>query len=523
MNFEFTDREKRWQKSLREFCLRNLKPEVIREFEEKKEVPFELLSKAAKLGILGASIPRQYGGSGLGAKEGCLAIMELAKFWSGFSLIALANLTLSGFPILRLGNESQKTKYLPGICKGEKFGALAITEPEAGSDAANIKTIAVKTENGWKVSGRKRFITNGSFADVIVFDAVTDPELKAKKKSAGMSLLIFEKGMPGFTVEKLEEKMGLLSSPTAELVFEGILIPPENILGNEGDGFKNKMKVLDESRVYIASQAAGVAEGAFNLASRYAQERIIFDKKLIEFEFTKYKLAKLFAQIEASKLLIWRAIDLKERGLEFGVAASMAKLYASKIGVIASDEAFQIHGGYGYMKEYMVERYYRDAKVVEVYEGASEVQRLVIIRYLIDKGLNRREEESEFLTLLEKASSQEDLLSLRQLYIEAQTALFKEDVWKIGLDPEQKYKLTSENQIVPFSLAWLATEFEAGKLLLWKTLSSGDNLTKDLCYIFLSDLCRDLLGLDCWIKIAENYKKSVRNVVENIVSNSNVN
>ncbi|MFC0561123.1 acyl-CoA dehydrogenase [Halalkalibacter alkalisediminis] len=378
MNLRFTDEQEMMRKMVREFAEKEITP-FITQMEEHETFPRPILEKMSELGIMGIPIPEQYGGSEMDFTSYIIAIHELSKVSATVGVILSVHTSVGTNPILYFGTDEQKQKYVPKLATGLFLGAFGLTEPGAGSDAAGLKTTAVKDGDAYILNGSKVFITNGGEADTYIVFATTAPGTGAK----GISAFIVEKDTPGFKVGKKEKKMGLLGSNTTGLVFEDARVPVENLLGQEGDGFKIAMANLDFGRIGIAAQSLGIAEAAFEAAVAYAKERKQFGKAIGLQQGVAFKLAEMATKIEAAKLLTYRAANLKDKGIRCGQEASMAKLYASRAAVEVAIEAVQVFGGYGYTKEYPVERFFRDAKVCEIYEGTSEIQRLVISKQLL--------------------------------------------------------------------------------------------------------------------------------------------
>lgn len=376
MNLGFTEEQKMMRKMVRDFAQTEIAPFVER--MEKGEFPREILRKMGELGLMGIPIPEQYGGAEMDFISYIIAINELSKVSATVGVILSVHTSVGTNPILYFGTEEQKQKYVPKLASGEYLGAFCLTEPSAGSDAASLKSKAVKDGDHYVINGSKVFITNGGEADVYIVFASTNPELGSK----GISAFIVEKDTPGLVIGKDEHKMGLHGSRTLQLSFEDMRVPVENILGEEGHGFKIAMANLDVGRIGIAAQALGIAEGALEAATKYAKERIQFGKPIAFQQGIGFKLADMATAVEASKLLIFRAADLRQRGIRCGLESSMAKLFASRTAVEVTTEAIQVFGGYGYTEDYPVERYFRDAKITEIYEGTSEIQRIVISKQL---------------------------------------------------------------------------------------------------------------------------------------------
>lgn len=376
MNLRFTEEQEMMRKMVRDFAQAEIAPFV--EKMEQGEFPREVLRKMGELGLMGIPIPEKYGGSEMDFTSYIIAINELSKVSATVGVILSVHTSVGTNPILYFGTEEQKQKYVPKLASGEYLGAFCLTEPSAGSDAGSLKSKAVKNGDHFHLNGSKVFITNGGEADVYIVFASTNPELGTK----GISAFIVEKDTPGLVIGKDEHKMGLHGSRTLQLSFEDMRVPAENLLGEEGEGFKIAMANLDVGRIGIASQALGIAEAALEAATGYAKERVQFGKPIAAQQGVGFKLADMATGVEASKLLIYRAADLRQRGIKCGKEASMAKLFASRTAVEVTTEAIQVFGGYGYTEDYPVERYFRDAKITEIYEGTSEIQRIVISKQL---------------------------------------------------------------------------------------------------------------------------------------------
>ncbi|MEH6986679.1 acyl-CoA dehydrogenase [Cytobacillus firmus] len=376
MNLRFTEEQEMMRKMVRDFAQAEIAPFV--EKMEQGEFPREILRKMGELGLMGIPIPEKYGGSEMDFTSYIIAIHELSRVSATVGVILSVHTSVGTNPILYFGTEEQKQKYIPKLASGEYLGAFCLTEPSAGSDAGSLKSRAVKDGDHYVINGSKVFITNAGEADVYIVFASTNPELGSK----GISAFIVEKDTPGLVFGKDEHKMGLHGSRTLQLTFEDMQVPAENLLGNEGEGFKIAMANLDAGRIGIASQALGIAEAAFEAAAGYARERVQFGKPIAAQQGVGFKLADMATSVEASKLLIYRAADMRQRGIKCGLEASMAKLFASKTAVDVTTEAIQVFGGYGYTEDYPVERYFRDAKITEIYEGTSEIQRIVISKQL---------------------------------------------------------------------------------------------------------------------------------------------
>ncbi|KAF0825360.1 acyl-CoA dehydrogenase [Cytobacillus firmus] len=376
MNLRFTEEQQMMRKMVRDFAHAEIAPFV--EKMEQGEFPREILRKMGELGLMGIPIPEKYGGSEMDFTSYIIAIHELSRVSATVGVILSVHTSVGTNPILYFGTEEQKQKYIPKLASGEYLGAFCLTEPSAGSDAGSLKSRAVKDGDHYVINGSKVFITNAGEADVYIVFASTNHELGSK----GISAFIVEKDTPGLVFGKDEHKMGLHGSRTLQLTFEEMRIPAENLLGSEGEGFKIAMANLDAGRIGIASQALGIAEAAFEAAAGYAKERVQFGKPIAAQQGVGFKLADMATSVEAAKLLIYRAADMRQRGIKCGLEVSMAKLFASKTAVDVTTEAIQVFGGYGYTEDYPVERYFRDAKITEIYEGTSEIQRIVISKQL---------------------------------------------------------------------------------------------------------------------------------------------
>lgn len=376
MAIQLTEEQAMLQKMVRNFAQTEVAAFVPN--MEKDEFPTAVLTKMGELGLMGMTTPEKYGGSDMDFISYIIAIHELSKVSGTVGVILSVHTSVATNPILKFGTEAQIEKYVPKLASGEYLGSFCLTEPAAGSDAASIKTSAKKVEGGYELNGSKVFITNGGYADVYIVFAVTDSTQKTK----GITAFIVERTMEGLVIGKNEEKMGLHGSSTVQLTFENLFVPEENILGQLGEGFTIAMANLNVGRIGIAAQALGIAEAALEAAIGYAKERQQFNQPIIKHQGIAFKLADMATSVEAAKQLVYSAAALYERGEDCKKEASMAKLFASKIAVEVATEAIQVYGGYGYSKEYPVERYFRDAKVTEIYEGTSEIQRLVISKEL---------------------------------------------------------------------------------------------------------------------------------------------
>ena len=381
MNFTFTDEQTHLRKSVREFAEGEIGPHVL-EWDEASHFPTEILPNLAEMGLLGVIFPEEYGGSGLGYIEYATVIEELARIDGSVGLFVAAHNSLCSNHIYKFGSEEQKKKYLVPLAQGKKLGAWSLTEPGAGSDAGGTRTTAVRKGNDWVLNGSKTFTTNGSFADICIAMAVTD---KAKD-SHGISAFILEKGTPGFRPGKKENKLGMRASDTSEVIFADCHVSGANLLGPEGEGFISSLKILDGGRISIAALALGMAQGALEAATRYAKQRKQFGQAISEFQAIQFKLADMATQVEAARLLVYQAAWLADqKNVRFTRESSMAKLFASEVAVRVANECVQIHGGYGFIKDYPAEKFYRDVKLCTIGEGTSEIQRLVIARQLLGK------------------------------------------------------------------------------------------------------------------------------------------
>ncbi|WP_417898610.1 acyl-CoA dehydrogenase [Bacillus haimaensis] len=378
MNLRFTEEQEMVRKMVRDFAETEIAPFV--EKMEDGEFPREILNKMADLGLMGMTIPEEYSGAGMDFPSYIIAINELSRVSATVGVILSVHTSVGTNPILYFGTEEQKQKYVTKLASGEYLGAFALTEPSAGSDAGSLKTRAVKKDDHYVLNGAKVFITNGGEADTYIVFAATNPELGTK----GISAFIVEKDTPGFIIGKDEHKMGLYGSKTVQLTFEDAKVPAENLLGREGEGFKIAMANLDVGRIGIAAQSLGIAEAALQHATAYAKEREQFGKPIALQQGVGFKLADMATAVEGAKLLTYRAANLRALGKPCGKEASMAKLFASQTAMNVATEAVQVYGGYGYTKDYPVERFFRDAKVCEIYEGTSEIQRLVIGKHLLN-------------------------------------------------------------------------------------------------------------------------------------------
>src|SRR5271169_1648688 len=378
MTFDFTETQLLIQETARKFAEDELAPSAA-ERDDKEEFPYDAVKKLGELGFMGMMVPEKYGGAGLDTVSYVLAMEEISKVDASCGVIMSVNNSLVCYGFYSWGTEEQKQKYLVPLASGKKLGAFALSEPEAGSDATNQRTTAVRDGSHYILNGTKNFITNGANADIVLVMATTDKS----KGPSGISTFIVEKGTPGFFVAKKERKLGIRSSDTVSLAFQDCKVPAENLLAAEGFGFKFAMKTLEGGRIGIAAQALGIAQASLDASVKYAKQRKAFGKRLSELQAIQFKIADMATKIDAARLLILKAAMLRDADRPYSQEAAMAKLFASKVAVDAALEAIQIHGGYGYIKEYPVERYLRDAKITEIYEGTSEVQRIVISRGLL--------------------------------------------------------------------------------------------------------------------------------------------
>jgi butyryl-CoA dehydrogenase len=378
MDFQLTEQNKMMKMLFQAFAEKEVKP-MAAEIDEEEKFPIENVKKMAENGMLGIPFPEQYGGAGGDILDYVLCVEELSKVCATTGVVVSAHTSLCAAPIFEFGTEEQKEKYLPALMSGEKLGAFALTEPAAGTDAGSQQTKAEKVEGGYVLNGSKIFITNAQYADLYVVMAMTD---KAKG-TRGISAFVIERDTPGFRIGKKEKKMGIRGSATCELIFEDVFLPDENLLGREGKGFSIAMKTLDGGRIGIAAQALGIAEGALEETVRYTKERKQFGRSISKFQNTQFVLADMATKIEAARLLVYRAATLKGENKSYSVEAAQAKLFASEVAMDVTTKAVQLHGGYGYTREYPVERMMRDAKITEIYEGTSEVQRMVVAANLL--------------------------------------------------------------------------------------------------------------------------------------------
>lgn len=380
MDFLLTPEQEILKNSVKNFAEKEIQPR-IKENDAKGEWPKELTQKLADMGLLGIVIPAEYSGAGYTNVDYVIILEEISKVDPSVGLVVAAHNSLCSNHINLFGNEEQKKKYLTRLASGQTLGAWGLTEAEAGSDAAALKSRAVKDGNEWVLNGTKRFITNGSLAEIHVVMAITDPE-KGRK---GISAFILEKGMEGFNPGKKEDKLGIRSADTSELIFEEVRVPADNMLGEEGSGYRQAMAILDGGRVSIAGFSLGIAAGALEASLKYAKERVQFNKPIADFQAIQWMLADGFTELEAARLLTYRAAFLEDQGKKIPKESAMAKLFASELAVKASSMAVQIFGGYGFTKEYPVEKFYRDSKLATIGEGTSEIQRWIVANKVLDE------------------------------------------------------------------------------------------------------------------------------------------
>ncbi len=378
MNFDFTPEQLQLRAAVREFALAEIAPHVM-QWDEAQEFPLEAVKKAGQLGYMGAIFPEEYGGAGLGYIEYAIIVEELAHVDPSFGLIIAAHNSLCSNHIFLAGSEEQKRRYIPKLATGEWIGCWSLTEPEAGSDAAGTRSAAVREGGEWVLNGSKTFTTNAHFADVCVGMAVTD----RSASQHGISAFIIEKDTPGYRPGKKENKLGMRASDTGEVVFTDLRLPDSQLLGKEGEGFVDSLRILDGGRISIAALSVGIAQGAYDAALKYSKHRKQFGRPISEFQAIQHKLADMATSIEAARLLTWRAAHLKDLGRRVTRESAMAKLFASEEAVWICNEAVQIHGGYGFIKDYPVEKFYRDVKLCTIGEGTSEIQKMVIARQLL--------------------------------------------------------------------------------------------------------------------------------------------
>jgi len=378
LDFQLSNEQQHLKKTVREFAEREILPNVMK-WDEACEFPLATIKELGKLGLLGTVFPTDYAGAGMGYVEYVIAIEELSRVDGSVGIIVAAHTSLCSNHVFLAGDEAQRKKYVSKLATGEFVGAWGLTEPSSGSDAGSARMTAKRRGSNWVLNGTKTFCTNGHYADVIVVLAVTD----RTAHTHGLSAFIVEKDTKGFRPGKKENKLGLRASDTAEMIFEDCVVPAENLLGKEGDGFIDAMRVLDGGRISIAALSLGMAQGAYEAALNYSKERKQFGKAIGEFQAIQWKLADMATEIDAARLLTMRAASMKDVGMKTTMESSMAKLYASEVAVRCANEGVQIHGGYGFIKDYPAEKYYRDVKLCTIGEGTSEIQRLVIARQLL--------------------------------------------------------------------------------------------------------------------------------------------
>ncbi len=378
MDFSLSPEQEMFRKSARAFALEELEP-IAEKLDKNHEFPIDALKKLGKLGYLGMTVPEAYGGSGADAVSYAIVMEEISRSCASTSTALSVQNSLCNNLIVTFANEAQKKKYLPALANGEKMGAFGLTEPESGSDAGSLKTSAITKGDTFVLNGAKRFITNAAFADIFLIFTSTDP----KAGNKGVTCFLVEKGTKGFTVGKEEDKLGIHGTSTCELFFENCVVPKENLIGEFNRGFKVAMVTLDAGRIGIAAQALGIAQAALDEALKYSRERKTFGKPICEHQAIQFMLAEMRVKVEAARLLVYRSAWKKDAGLDYAADSSVAKLYASEIASEVADTAVQIHGGYGFIRDYKVERLYRDARITRLYEGTSEIQKLVISRDML--------------------------------------------------------------------------------------------------------------------------------------------
>jgi alkylation response protein AidB-like acyl-CoA dehydrogenase len=380
MDFKLNDEQQEIKRAVREFCTKEFTPELALEFDQKEEFPMALYKKAAQLGFTSMRIPQEYGGQGYGVLEDCLVVEELCRADAGLGVaVSLGNLMIPDV-LLKHGNEEQRKKYIPPLAKGDKIAAAAFTEPEHGSDITRMDSTAVKCGNEWAINGAKEFITNATIADTFIILCQSDPNCQPTHR--GQSLFIAEKGMSGLEATKLHGKMGIKPCVTGSLSMADLKVPETNLVGELGKGFYYTLELFDGTRITVAAQAVGMAQGAFERALAYSKTRKQFGQPIINFQGVSFKLAEMLMKIESARLIMYKAAWLYDKEKPNAVATSMAKAHASRMAMEVTDDAIQIFGGYGYLADYHVERFHRCAKILEIYEGTSEIQKLTISNYL---------------------------------------------------------------------------------------------------------------------------------------------
>jgi len=383
MDFELTEEQMAIKKAVKEFCEKEFTPELALELDEKEEYPMALYKKAAKLGFTSMRFPEEYGGQGYGVLEDCLVIEEMCRADPGLgAAVTLGTLMLPDL-LLKHGTEEQRQKYIPPLCTGEKISAAAFSEPEHGSDITRMDTAAVKSGNEWVINGSKEFITNATVADFFCVLCQTDPKVTPSHR--GESMFAVDRGTPGLDATKLKGKMGIKPCVTGSLSLSDVKVPETNLIGELNKGFYYALELFDETRIAIAAEAVGMAQGAFERAFSYAKERKQFGSPIIQFQGISFKLADMATKIETARLITYKAAWLFDQGKIDPMITAMAKAYASRVAMDVTDEAIQIYGGYGYLADYHVERFHRCAKITEIYEGTTEIQKLTIVRYLLKR------------------------------------------------------------------------------------------------------------------------------------------
>lgn len=373
MEFALTKEQEMIRKTAREFAEKEIAP-IAADIDEKAEFPAETVKKLGALGFMGMTVPKEWGGAGMDDISYAIAVEELSRVCASHGVTMSVNNSLVCWPLLKFGTDAQKEKYLKPLAAGKKLGCFGLTEPNAGTDAAGQTTIATKKDNHYVITGSKIFITNGPAADVAIIFAMTDKS----KGTKGISAFIIEKEFKGFSIGSIEKKMGIRGSCTSELVFQDMEVPAENLLGTEGQGFRIAMATLDGGRIGIAAQALGIAQGAYDESVKYAKQREQFGKPISSFQAIQWFISDMATEIDAARLLVYKAAFDKWKGRPYTTSAAMAKFFASDVAMKATRNAIQVHGGYGFTKDYPVERFYRDAKITEIYEGTTEVQKMVI-------------------------------------------------------------------------------------------------------------------------------------------------
>jgi len=381
MDFELSENQKMLQAMVRDFATKELEP-IAAQIDEEARVPIENIKKMAELGLMGIGFPEEYGGSGGGVMGFTIVEEEISRVCASTGTIYFITAGIGGQSLYRFGNEEQRQRFVVPIAKGKKLACFALTEAAAGSDPASMEATATPQNNGYILNGTKMFISNGAEADIIVTFATVDKSLGYR----GITSFIVEKGTPGFSVGKHENKLGIRGSSTTELIFDNCFVPEVNRLGDEGRGFRIALESIDESRVSVAAQAVGIAQGALDRCVDYAKERVQFGQRIANFQAIQWMLADMATKIDAARLLTYRAAYLRDKGLPFIKEASMAKVFAAEAAMFVTTKAIQIFGGYGYIKDYPLERYFRDAKITEIYEGTSEMMRMTIAKALVGKG-----------------------------------------------------------------------------------------------------------------------------------------